>query len=266
MLIAYAGSNFLTPPEPGTLPSGAALESSVDTPTAAFNAGLFAAGAFAVIAVIVFQLFLAVPLIAYAVAAGRNQHTSVKHYLRHWKRGFGLLAMMLLLGLAVMLGFIALIIPGVILLVLFTIWYFQAPFIYVDQDVGVFDALRESKRRSRETKMGLEHLGIVGAVQLFSLPVAVPLLGFVYLLFFTPVSLIAYAYRYTSAQALIESSQAKPATSPANLVLLLVGIVASVLIFAAGFISNVNDTTQEAQRQQQLFEGNGGVNSPAGPI
>ncbi len=76
--------------------------------------------------------------------------------------------LMLLIALITGIGYILLIVPGI----LFTIWFLFAPYILLKEDVGVFEALKRSKNLSKGYKgnLFLKGLGYAGIMILISLP------------------------------------------------------------------------------------------------
>jgi hypothetical protein len=80
---------------------------------------------------------------------------------KYWGRLFLLLVVM---GVTIGVGFLLFIIPGLFLLRMF----FLAPYYLIDQDLGVFEALRKSARESKAISSYI--WGVLGIIFLISLP------------------------------------------------------------------------------------------------
>lgn len=119
------------------------------------------------------------------------------------------LAATLLVGLAILLGLVLLIVPGII----FGLMFMFTSFIVIDRNLGPIDAMKESKRITSGHKWSL--LGFVLLLALINLVGAIAL-G-VGLLVTVPVTSLAFAnaYRALSAKAGAKPSVPDAALTPA---------------------------------------------------
>ncbi|HOM78364.1 MAG TPA: YciC family protein [bacterium] len=129
----------------------------------------------------------------------------LKEALRKAPKYFGLTMIM---GVIVGLGYVLLVIPGIIL----TISFMFAPYILLKEDVGIFEALRQSKRLTKGYKWALFGRGIRFTIGMFVL--ILPMLLAVYAVgplltamfgFFTILLLMEFYDDLKSKQALNES-------------------------------------------------------------
>ncbi|MBI4101263.1 hypothetical protein HY441_02210 [Candidatus Microgenomates bacterium] len=180
---------------------------------------------------IVWWLIILTGFTKYGIATARGQEIDFKSLLKvGYNKAAGYLGLMLLITLAILAGLILLIIPGLI----FMYWFFFAPYIYIDQNVGVVEAMRQSRRLVKGKLV--EILGLIGATYLFALPAYLPFLGIFYQLIYSPASVVAWSYRYVSAKKLADANKAKPPTDNANwwgIILILIVPVLIALVFIA---------------------------------
>lgn len=193
-------------------------------------------------AITIFGFLLVLPVLAwvfilkatwdkYIIETAREQETSFGIALRTGlRKAPGYIGLTILVSVIVMLGLVLLIVPGLI----FLYWFIFAPFVYIDKDVGVIAALKQSKRLVKGKLVEL--LGLVGATFVFGIPAGIPFLGWLYQIVFTPVSNLAIAYRYTSADMLDQAALPKPETDVTNIVMtwilgiLGLGLIAALII------------------------------------
>lgn len=195
----------------------------------------------AIVGLIVWFLIISAAYQWYSVMTARGSQAEFRQSLRVGNnKWLGILVIELLRGLAILAGLLLFLIPGII----FSYWFSLAAFVYVDSELGPIEAMK----RSRQLVKGkaAEIFGLVGVSVLINLPTAVPLLGTLYSFISSPVSKLALAYRYTSAQALEESAQPKPATSPANYVAILMLPVLIILFVYAVITTGDQQTNNEA--------------------
>jgi hypothetical protein len=126
------------------------------------------------------------------------------------EKALPLLGLAILIGVIVVIGLILLIIPGLI----FAYWLMFSPYVLINEDTGVFEAMKRSRQlvKGKLAEIG----GLVGVAMIFSLPSAIPFIGSAYQIILTPTSQIAFGYRYISALNLKKSGKQKPKTDPAN--------------------------------------------------
>ncbi|HET9174512.1 MAG TPA: YciC family protein, partial [Candidatus Saccharimonadales bacterium] len=87
---------------------------------------------------------------------------------RYFLRLIGLYA---LIAILVVLGFLLLIVPGLI----FIRRYFLAPYFLVDQDMSIHESMRESAAVSKDHAKSI--WGIIGVYVIIALPTVIPLFG-----------------------------------------------------------------------------------------
>ncbi len=119
---------------------------------------------------------------------------------KYWWR-FLLLSIMV--GVVVFIGFLLLIIPGVILLKR----YFLSHYALIDQDLGLVDSMRKSNELSRNRSMSV--YGILGVNILINIPSVIPLVGGIISFVLQVVYFCAPAIRYQQ----LKSSKAAPAAT-----------------------------------------------------
>ena len=184
------------------------------------------------IPLIIWTVVLGAAYTKYAIETTRGNSLDFKAALRVGERkALGLIGLQLVLMVIIMIGMLFFIIPGLV----FLYWFLFAPYVYIDQQVGILQALKKSRQLVRG-KLA-EILGLIGANLVFALPAAIPFIGSVYQLIYTPVSQLAFAYRYVSAQALAATNKPKPATDPANYwaIVVLVLLPALFIVFMIVF-------------------------------
>jgi len=142
---------------------------------------------------LVLGTFINMGVTAFYLNAYDNPDTVSLASLWHPQPFWKFLAASLLLGLAIVIGFLLLIVPGVI----FTLMFMFATFIVVDRELGPIEAMKESKRLAHGHKWAL--LGFVLMLALINL-LGVLALG-VGLLVSIPVSSLAFVHAYRTLTA-----------------------------------------------------------------
>lgn len=190
----------------------------------------FVAVAIAVIALVVWLVMLQAAWEKYSLETARERQFSFGAAMRiGFSKGPGLFIVNLIVTLVVGVGLLLLIVPGLI----FLYWFIFAPLVYVDKDIGILESLGESKRLVKGKLVEL--LGLAGTGFVLGIPGSIPFVGALYNLVFTPISQLAFTYRYTSADMLDQTGIPKPETHVANHVMMwiiLIGAVFLVLGFA----------------------------------
>ena len=132
---------------------------------------------------------------AFYLAAHDNPDTVSLSSLWHPRPFWKFLGASILLGLAIAIGFILLIVPGII----FSLMFLFTTFIVIERELGPIEAMKESNRITRGHKWPL--LGFVLVLTLINLLGLLALV--VGLLVSIPVSTLAFvhAYRELSAKA-----------------------------------------------------------------
>jgi len=105
---------------------------------------------------------------------------------------------MIIVGIAVTIGFILLVIPGIIVGTMLSL----VPYLILDQKMGAIEAIQESIKRTKGYKMdifvGLFIVGII--IQLLSIPI-------ITLIFTIPMSMFAYIYPYLRLTGKLEQAK-----------------------------------------------------------
>lgn len=179
---------------------------------------MFIIGVALLLALIVMTMVVQAGFLAYAIETVKGNQLEFKAAFAIAKRkAAGLFGLMVLVSLIILGGFLLLIIPGFI----FMYWYWMAPYVYMDNDVSISAALKESKRLAKGKFA--EVVGLAAASMIFQVATAVPFFGYLVSLVLTPVSLMAFGYRYTSAKQLDVEKKPKPPTDSINYILIFIG-------------------------------------------
>jgi hypothetical protein len=112
---------------------------------------------------------------------------------KYWLRLIGLL---IAIGLLVLGGLILLIVPGLIAIRR----YFLAPYVMMDKDVSISEALRQSAALTKPYSGSI--WGILGVMLLISLPSAIPVFGWAITFVLTFLYSVAPALRYEELKKL----------------------------------------------------------------
>lgn len=112
---------------------------------------------------------------------------------KFWAR---FIALSIVVGLVIAIGFVLLIVPGVI----FLRRYFLAQYAMLDKDLGIRDSMRASSKLSEGRSMAI--FGIIGVDILIGLPNIIPVIGGFITFVLQIVYLCAPAIRYDQLQAL----------------------------------------------------------------
>ncbi len=162
-----------------------------------FGAGLAAGSPVAILlaliiaAGVVTGLILSMAIIVAVVESAKGNRiaftTSVREGLRYFWRLFGLL---LISGLIVIVGFMLLIVPGIFALQRLLL----APYILVDKNIGIKEAIRESFRFGRKFSGAV--WGVLGVLLLINLISLVPFIGWLVSSVLGIMYLCAPAIRY----------------------------------------------------------------------
>jgi hypothetical protein len=153
--------------------------------------------AMVIVAVLLVPIFLIcqVAILRSAIGVLRGELISGKQMLKFSQsKAFGFFGLNLLVGLVVVLGLIALIIPGLV----FLYWFYLAQYVYVDQNVGILEAIKQSKQLVR----GYASIVIGLFLIIFAISLIagfVPVLGNIVALLFSLLAVIAYADIYNNA-------------------------------------------------------------------
>jgi len=139
--------------------------------------------------------FIGMGVVAFYLAAHDNPDTVELSTLWHPRPFWKFLGASILVGLAIGIGFVLLIVPGIIATLLFMF----TTFIVIDRDLGPIEAMKESMRIGRGYRWTL--LGLLVVLLLIILAGAIAF--FVGLLVAMPVTTLAFvhAYRVLSSRA-----------------------------------------------------------------
>jgi hypothetical protein len=159
-----------------------------------FGVGLLVIG---VVAAIVYAVLLGPAIVHIQLQSARMQKvdyqgiwaTSKKFWWRY-------LILSIVVGLIMVVGFLLLIIPGII----FLRRYFLSQYALIDQDLSTGDSMRTSNALSRGRSMAI--FGIIGVDFLISLPNVIPIVGGFITFLLQIVYFCAPAIRYDQLKAL----------------------------------------------------------------
>jgi len=123
--------------------------------------------------------------------SAKGKKPSTEEVLRGSMRYFWrLLGLLLVLGVMIVFGLLALIVPGII----FIKWYFFAPYYLVAQDLSITDALKASKEASKGH--GVVIWTVAAIIILFSILSIIPVFGGLISLVLLTLYTCAPAYLY----------------------------------------------------------------------
>lgn len=138
------------------------------------------------------------PALVYAqLKSGRLEKTvygdAFERSKKLWAR---YIVLSVIVGLVIFVGFLLLIVPGVI----FLRRYFLSPYVMIDQDLGIGESMRVSSRLSKGRSMAV--FGIFGVDLLIALPNLIPVIGGVITFALQMAYFCAPAIRYDQLRAL----------------------------------------------------------------
>jgi len=142
--------------------------------------------------------------------------------------GWRLLGYTILYAIIVAVGWVLLIVPGI----LFQTWFSFGPYLIVDENLGVFAAFS----RSKQLMSGhfWESFGPLGVMSIFGALGIIPILGWIAeLILYVPYSL-ALPIRYVTLKSYKDHNTPFPPRSPVNVILPILVVVALVTSFAIG--------------------------------
>lgn len=172
----------------------------------------------------ILSLMSAITVITAYTARGATASNKEMFALTNRKM-FPLLGMYILIGIVTWVGFLLLIVPGF----LFGGWLMLAPYIYLNENLGIIDSMKRSKQLA--TGHVLELYGALFVAALFGN-------GLLSLL----VSPAAIAGRYYQLRQLKDSGAAKPKLHWANWLIFVLGIVFFVGYIALVAVGAVQDS------------------------
>jgi uncharacterized membrane protein len=123
-------------------------------------------------------------------------------WLQTKKYGPRLFGLGFVVGLYVLLGFIMLIVPGLI----FIRRYFLSAYVLMDQDVSISEAMKISAEMTKPYSGSI--WGIIGVSILLSLTGVIPVIGWVISLVLSALYSVAPALRYYELKGMHEPTQA----------------------------------------------------------
>ncbi len=221
---------------------------------AAFNDNDAAEGLLSIVNIFIAG-YLTAMFVRYAISTSRFERLDFTQLIQSANKIFlRMVGLLVLMGLIIATGFILLIIPGII----FLYWFALAPYVLVDQDLGVIESLKKSRELVKGKFWEIIGLwtaylnltivfpvlisallvpiavflpeSLVGISIILSIPII--LLLIVYFIVLPFLQYIAWAYRYSSAQVLTQMNQSKPTTDKYN----YISVVVAALFFVAVLI------------------------------
>ncbi|CAN5409806.1 hypothetical protein BH10PAT3_BH10PAT3_3400 [soil metagenome] len=170
---------------------------SVASPGLGFSPAALGAGAF--VGLIILVIYVIVSLMTYVLnleTAKGNKPTVSDLWPVVQKFGVRLVLLSIAITAVIILGLLALIVPGLI----FIRRYYLAPYVMLDRDLSVGDAMKESARLSKPFSGSV--WGIFGVMFLLSLPGIVPVVGWIVSFALTFFYSVAPALRYEELKKL----------------------------------------------------------------
>lgn len=134
------------------------------------------------------SIFLTLGLLTYFLKVARGEEAAIGDLFNGGPLLLPAIGVNLLVGLAVILGLLLLIIPGIIVALMLS----QSLFVLIDQNTGVIDSLRYSAQATKGNKLTLFGLGFVSML----LSIVGFLACFVGIIFVAPYLGLAYAVAY----------------------------------------------------------------------
>lgn len=192
------------------------------------NAVALILGAAAVVVAILFGVrLLAGSYLLYLMNA-RGEKVGTMELVRRvdLNLSFRLVGLSIVMGLAILGGLLLLVVPGVI----FAYWWSLAPYILIDQNCGISEAMKRSHQLVRGHAW--EMFGIYGATQIFGLLQYIPVLGAIVGAVLGLASGTGTALRYSQLGQLGDT---KPVVSPWNYVAVLLGPIILIIIMIVAF-------------------------------
>jgi hypothetical protein len=200
------------------------------------NVIVFILGAVSIVAFTVFILRFSAVLPTLMLASAREQVLTFKAAFAgskpYWLK---LIGIYLLTALAVIGGFILFIIPGFI----FGAWFLLAPFVAIDEGLGVVDSMKRSKQLIKGRL--LEMWGFEAFPQLVAIVGLIPFLGSIVSFLFQLVWMPASAIRYEQLKALGQT-EPKPPIHWLNYVLVVFAALALPLLVLFSVLGSLQDS------------------------
>jgi hypothetical protein len=154
----------------------------------------------------------------------------------------------LLTVLAVIGGFLLLIIPGLI----FLAWFSLAPYVAINENLGVMASMSRSKQLVKGHV--IEMLGLFGLGSAVSLLQLIPIIGPLASALLNIVVAPAAAIRYLQLLALQSSGTPAPSIHPANYAAIVLAIIATPLVASQQNRTSIPADQADLQRQLQELE------------
>jgi hypothetical protein len=211
----------------------------------------FLLGAAGVLAVIYFGITVFLPaVLRLQIAMARHQKLTLRDAVAGNSRvGWRLLGAGVLTGLAVLGGFILLIVPGII----FGVWFSLAAYAVVAEDLGVIAAMKRSRQLVKNRFWDTFGAGCL--YQCFTIFYFIPFLGNLIVIALSIVFAPLMALRYLQLAELKQHSDGKDVpTSPVNYIVIVVGFI---LTSAYSF--------HNSQQRADLLRQNQQVEKTSGP-
>jgi hypothetical protein len=149
-----------------------------------------------------------------------------------------------LVGFIVMLGFLLLLVPGII----FALWYSQVGYVAVEEKIYGFAALRRSKALVRKRLM--DTFGIQGMTQLFALSGYVPIFGSIASIVFSFIIIPLMPIRYLQLTQLSDEERKTTPTNGWNYALLIMAILVPIVALGMTILLIATGTYDAASMSQ----------------
>jgi uncharacterized membrane protein/phage FluMu protein Com len=151
-------------------------------------------------------IFLSLGLLSYLLKSARGENATVADLFSGAPFFLQAIGGSILFGLAVLGGLVLLIIPGIIIALMFSVWM---P-VLIDQRVGVIDSLRYSAQATKGNKLTIFAVGIVASGLVLALTVVTCFVGF---FFVYPYAMLLFVVTYLAMTGQSTIEQFQPAGS-----------------------------------------------------
>lgn len=145
--------------------------------------------------------------------------------------GWKLIGFLILYSIAVSIGYLFFVLPGIILMV----WFSMGAFVIVDEKRGVIEAFS----RSKELVKGRfwEVFGVIGVFQIISVLAIIPFLGWIGALVLSVAYAAASAVRYIQLKDFKDGNKPFPQVSSANFAAAALFVVGLILSFSVSLMN-----------------------------
>ncbi len=205
--------------------------------------GAAVGGVVGFVAGFVVQSLISMGWIAFFIKAHDDVSTVTISNFWHPQNLLNYIGVTILYALIVLLGFVLLVVPGIIAAIIFMFAFY----LVVDKGLGPIEALKESARITKGNRLRL--LALVGALALVSL---LGLLALVLgLLVAVPLTALAYVCAYRRFSTAADAAAPRVPLSGGEIALLVVGLILPVVmilgILSSVMLASLNDAMEKGR-------------------